>query len=183
MELYSTPGNPSPPGAECLFVVTRDGLKLRALKAVPLAARGTAVIIGGRGDFFERYFETMQDLMDRGFAVASLDLRGQGGSQRLLKDIYRAPVKSFADFEEDIRAFMDDVVHSGLSAALCGAWPLDGRPCAAPGAPPQGLVPESRAGGAAGRRDLWPLATAGGSVAGQPGNSLRTWRMYIFRAS
>lgn len=113
MEFYSTPGNPSPAGAECVFVVTRDGLKLRALKAIPLAARGTVVIIGGRGDFFERYFETMHDLMDRGFAVASLDLRGQGGSQRLLKDIYRAPVKSFADFEEDVRAFMEDVVIPG----------------------------------------------------------------------
>jgi lysophospholipase len=110
MELYPTPENPLPPGAECLHVVTRDMVKLRAMTAVPEAARGTVVIVGGRGDFAERYFETMRDLMVRGFAVAALDFRGQGGSQRLSKQIYRGPVKSFADFDEDMRAFMEDLV-------------------------------------------------------------------------
>lgn len=110
MQLYPTAENPCPPGAECLRVITRDNIKLRAMKAVPLDPLGTVVVIGGRGDFVERYFETMQDLMVRGFAVASVDLRGQGGSQRLSKDIYRGPVRSFADFDEDIRAFMEDVV-------------------------------------------------------------------------
>lgn len=110
MKLYPTPENPSPPSAECQHVITRDKIRLRAMKAVPLDVRGTVVIIGGRGDFLERYFETMEDLMARGFAVASVDLRGQGGSQRLSDEIYRGPVRSFADFDEDVRAFMEDVV-------------------------------------------------------------------------
>ncbi len=110
MKLYPTPENPLPPGAQCIRVVTRDIVELRAMKAVPRAARGTVVILGGRGDYAERYFETMRDLLDRGFAVASLDFRGQGGSQRLSKQIYRGPVKSFASFDEDLQAFMEQVV-------------------------------------------------------------------------
>lgn len=116
MQLYPTAENPCPPGAECLLVITRDNIKLRAMKAVPPDAHGTVVVIGGRGDFVERYFETMQDLMARGFAVASVDLRGQGGSQRPSKDIYRGPVRSFSDFDEDIRVLMEDVVLSQCPA-------------------------------------------------------------------
>jgi lysophospholipase len=110
MELYPTPENPLPPGACCLPVLTRDRRLLRAMLACPGEARGTVLIIGGRGDFAERYFETMRDLMGRGFAVASVDLRGQGGSERLHKNPYRGHLRTFAGFDEDIRAVMEEVV-------------------------------------------------------------------------
>ncbi|HRX35662.1 MAG TPA: alpha/beta hydrolase [Aestuariivirga sp.] len=110
MDLYPTPDNPLPPGAECLPVHTRDGLTLRAMVAVPAHARGTVVVIGGRGDFIERYFETMHELMARGFAVAALDVRGQGGAQRLSRNPYRGHIRSFRAFDEDMRAFMETVV-------------------------------------------------------------------------
>ena len=78
--------------------------------AVPDDALGTVVIIGGRGDYIERYFETMHDLMARGFAVAAVDVRGQGGSQRPMADPYRSLLRSFSGFDEDLRAFMAEVV-------------------------------------------------------------------------
>lgn len=108
--LHPTPENPLPPGAECLDIKTRDGVRLRGMRAIPENARGTVLVLGGRGDFVERYFETMRELQDRGFAVASVDLRGQGGSQRPLSDRYRAKLRSFSDYDEDIRAFMETVV-------------------------------------------------------------------------
>lgn len=110
MTLVATPDNPMPPHAECVSVRTRDGVTLRAMRAVPPDARGTVVVIGGRGDFIERYFETMRDLMARGFAVAALDVRGQGGSARPLANPYRGHLKSFSGFDEDMRAFMEEVV-------------------------------------------------------------------------
>ena len=110
MKLHPTAENPLPPGAECVELVARDGIRLRAMRAIPVPARGTVVIIGGRGDFAERYFETMRDLMARGFAVASVDLRGQGGSQRLSKHPYRGYLPSFSGFDEDIRALMETAV-------------------------------------------------------------------------
>ena len=110
MELYPTAENPLPPGAECFELVTRDKIRLRAMRALPPGTRGTVVVIGGRGDFVERYFETMHDLMGRGFAVASVDLRGQGGSQRLSKHPYRGYQPSFSGFDEDIRALIETVV-------------------------------------------------------------------------
>lgn len=110
MKLHPTPENPLPPGAECLELVTADKIRLRAMRAIPEAPRGTLVLLGGRGDYIERYFETTRDVLMRGFAVAIVDLRGQGGSQRLAKEPYRDVTTSFADFEEDVRTLMDGLV-------------------------------------------------------------------------
>ncbi|MBC8036534.1 MAG: alpha/beta hydrolase [Rhizobiales bacterium] len=111
MQLYPTPENPLPAGAVCVPVKTRDGVRLRALYAqVQENPKGTVVLIGGRGDFMERYFETMRDLMARGFAVATFDFRGQGGSQRLLPNPLRNHIKDFRDYDEDFSAVMTQVV-------------------------------------------------------------------------
>ena len=110
MDLHPTPDNPLPEGADCVTVRTRDGLALRAMRALVAEPKGTVVVVGGRGDFIERYFETMRDLMARGYCVASLDVRGQGGSPRLLNNRYRGHCRSFADYNEDIRALMTQAV-------------------------------------------------------------------------
>ncbi|MGB8315419.1 MAG: alpha/beta hydrolase [Aestuariivirga sp.] len=110
MDLIATPENPVPQGADCTRVVTNDGFHLRAMSARVGNAKGTVVILGGRADFMERYFETARDLMARGFCIASVDLRGQGGSQRLTEQRLRGHVNSFEDYDEDIRALMTQVV-------------------------------------------------------------------------
>ena len=75
MKLHPTVENPLPPGAECLELVTADKVRLRAMRALPEEACGTVILLGGRGDFMERYFETTRDILARGLAVASVDLR------------------------------------------------------------------------------------------------------------
>ena len=108
--LHPLPDNPLPPGAECLALTTRDGVRLRALRIRPEGARGTIVLLGGRGDFIERYFETAGELVARGFAIACLDMRGQGGSERPAQQPLRDRTRSFAGFDEDVRCLMEDVV-------------------------------------------------------------------------
>lgn len=110
MKLHPTPENPLPAAAECLELVTADKVRLRAMRAVPEGARGTVVIVGGRGDYIERYFETVQDLLARGFAVATVDMRGQGGSQRVSGHLLRDRPGSFAEFDEDLRTLLEGVV-------------------------------------------------------------------------
>lgn len=110
MKLHPTLENPLPPGAECLELVTADKVRLRAMRAVPEDARGTIILLGGRGDFLERYFETSRDILTRGFAIAGVDMRGQGGSQRHGPDVYRDATTSFTHFEEDLRTLMDGLV-------------------------------------------------------------------------
>src|SRR4029078_624051 len=61
-------------------------------------------------DMIEKFFEVINDLRARGFAVAMLDWRGQGGSQRLLSDPRKGDVRRFADSQLDLEVFMREVV-------------------------------------------------------------------------
>ncbi len=112
MELYETPENRLPKGTEVFAVRTKDKFRIRAMTAPALGPelRGTVVFLNGRADFVERYFESMTDIQKRGFHVAGFDWRGQGGSQRLLKDTMRGHVRSFREYDEDLRAVMESVV-------------------------------------------------------------------------
>ncbi|MBI2717297.1 MAG: alpha/beta hydrolase [Rhizobiales bacterium] len=110
MDLVVTPENPPPENARCVTVAGIGGLAIRAMYAIPREAHGTVLLIGGRGDYMERYFETMRDLMVRGFAVASFDFRGQGGSQRLLSNPFRGHIGDFSDYVADLEAVMSQMV-------------------------------------------------------------------------
>jgi lysophospholipase len=67
-------------------------------------------LFGGRGEFIEKYFEVIAELRRRGFAVATLDWRGQGGSYRALSDPARGHIGNFSVFDRDLVRFMKDVV-------------------------------------------------------------------------
>ena len=68
----------------------------------PPGRKGTVCLFQGRGEFIEKYFETVRDLRARGFAVARLDWRGQGRSQRMLTDRLKGYVGDFAEYERDV---------------------------------------------------------------------------------
>jgi lysophospholipase len=112
MRLIQLPENPIPDGAVIAEVTTEDGLKLRAARWAASAGtrKGTVCLLPGRAETIEKYFEVIGDLRRRGFAVATLDWRGQGGSPRQLKDATRGHVDDFAEYDLDLRAFMREVV-------------------------------------------------------------------------
>ncbi len=111
-DLVSIPENPLPEGGRVLHVRTPDGLRLRAAHWQPaLTANGKlAVILQGRTEFIERYAETVDALLKRGFHVVAFDWRGQGGSDRLLADRNRGHVDRFDDYLLDLDAVMTSVV-------------------------------------------------------------------------
>jgi lysophospholipase len=129
MILISTPGNPVPDGAIAGKVRTPDGVELRFARwDSPAVSRGTVCVFGGRGEFVEKYFETIGELRNRGFAVATIDWRGQGHSSRQLPDPRKGHVGSFSKYEIDLAAFMQQVVlpncprpHFALTHSMGGA--------------------------------------------------------------
>jgi lysophospholipase len=90
------------------------GHRLRAARfaADPAARpRGLCLLLNGQTEFIEKYFEVIDELRGRGFAVATFDWRGQGGSDRLLPDDSRKGyVADFADYDEDLTAFLGQIV-------------------------------------------------------------------------
>lgn len=109
---YETPGNPLPENAAGGFFTTRDGKKIRygLFAAVARPMKGTVVVLTGRNECIEKYFETIRNLADRGFGVATLDWRGQGASDRMIGDRQRGYVRSFFDYTGDLEQFFEEIV-------------------------------------------------------------------------
>jgi lysophospholipase len=66
--------------------------------------------VQGRTEFIEKYFETIADFQKRGFAVATFDWRGQGGSDRLIRNRQLGHVRSFEDYWTDLRSFHANIL-------------------------------------------------------------------------
>lgn len=109
--LHATDDNPVPPRARPGFMRSPDGKRLR-YALFPAAGRplkGTVIILTGRNECIEKYFETIGDLSRLGLWSAVMDWRGQGGSERLLRDPQRGHVDSFDDYVTDLDAFFGEV--------------------------------------------------------------------------
>ena len=111
MTLVSIPDNPCPDDAVTGKIRTPDGVALRFARwDCPVKAAGTVCVFTGRGEFIEKYFETVRDLRRRGFTVAVMDWRGQGHSSRQLPDPRKGHVERFSEFETDVATFMQQMV-------------------------------------------------------------------------
>ena len=111
MQLVSIPANPVPDDVVTGALKTRDGRTLRFARWRPPPGRkGTVCLFPGRTEFIEKYFETVRELRTRGFAVAMLDWRGQGRSERQLKNPRKGHVGDFSEYEADVEVFMNEVV-------------------------------------------------------------------------
>lgn len=71
-------------------------------------------MLTGRSEFIEKYFEVIGDLQQRGFAVATMDWRGQGLSERLLPVREKGHIRDFGVFRSDLRRFVEAVVSRRL---------------------------------------------------------------------
>src|SRR6516164_684461 len=111
MTLVSIPANPVPDAVVTGTLKTPDGVSLRFARwAPPPGRKGTVCLFQGRSEFIEKYFETVRDLRARGFAVATLDWRGQGLSDRALRNPRKGYVRNFSQYQIDLETFINEVV-------------------------------------------------------------------------
>ena len=110
--LFTTPDNPLPGGAHPGFLEAAPEVRLRYVRwDCPVKPfKGTVLILQGRSEFIEKYFETVSDLLERGFGVVTFDWRGQGGSSRLLRDQYKGHVENFNQYLDDLEAIFTRVL-------------------------------------------------------------------------
>ncbi|WP_182086613.1 alpha/beta hydrolase [Aureimonas sp. ME7] len=109
----SIEANPMPAGLETGFLDLGRGVRLRyAVGRGPaeMTSRGTVILLQGRNEAIEKYFETIGDLNRLGFTVATFDWRGQGGSGRLGPWPRVGHLPRFALLEGDLHRFLADVV-------------------------------------------------------------------------
>jgi lysophospholipase len=102
-----------PPGGiawdETLTLEASDGVRLRGALwrgTGGAASRGLVLLLNGRTEFVEKGALPAAELVARGFAVASVDWRGQGLSQRLVDTPLKGHVAKFTDYHLDLAALM-----------------------------------------------------------------------------
>lgn len=104
------PSNPVPEGGEIFNFSAPDGATLRAALFPVEHQRGSVVLMNGRCEFLEKYFEVIDDLRKRRLSVAIMDWRGQGLSERALPVSEKGHIDSFETYKSDLRHFTETIV-------------------------------------------------------------------------
>lgn len=101
-------------GGQARWVVAADGVRLR-LCLWP-GERGTVLVLTGRAEFAERYGDAVTRLRGAGYAVALLDSRGQGASDRPLTDRRKGHMSDFRTYQKDLDAVLAHLDGAGWPA-------------------------------------------------------------------
>ena len=111
-KLFATSGNAAPEGAVCDLLTLPGSVSIRYARweSTMSPSRGTVILQHGRTEGIEKYFETAEDLRQRGFGVVTFDWRGQGGSSRMLSDPLKGHVEHFNQYLDDLDAILTQVV-------------------------------------------------------------------------
>lgn len=122
--LFFLPGDPAP-AADAIAVCRlrssgRIGIRAAFFPAEGTRPRGTVLIAQGRAEYIEKYLEMVGDLRRLGFAVATFDWRGQGGSDRLIADREAGHVPSFTDYERDLKAVLKEMAARRMPKPFIG---------------------------------------------------------------
>lgn len=93
-----------PKGASEGHWQTADGHAVRRIdwQAAPGQVQGSILFLPGRGDFYEKYLETLDHWASLGWRVTASDWRGQAGSGRLGKDGVTGHIDDFATWVADL---------------------------------------------------------------------------------
>ncbi|MEO0498239.1 MAG: alpha/beta hydrolase [Pseudomonadota bacterium] len=109
---FEMAGNRSPAGGKVGVVETRDGFRLRYARwsATTPKTQGTVLVLHGRTEFIEKYFETVTDLRSRGYAVLTFEWRGQGASTRHTANRRKGYVESYDEYGVDLSTIISQVM-------------------------------------------------------------------------
>ena len=92
------------------YFTTPDNIKIAYKIFLTKHSKGIIVISSGRTEGMVKYQELIYDLNKNGYDVYILDHRGQGYSQRLLKERKKGYVDNFYHYVDDLKFFVDNYV-------------------------------------------------------------------------
>jgi len=119
VDFIQIPENPVPFGGQCFRLDTPDGAQLRVATFPPAensAERASIMLVSGRSEFIEKYFEVIEDLQRRGFSITTMDWRGQGLSSRQLPIAEKGHINNFETFNTDLLFVLNKVANSHSAA-------------------------------------------------------------------
>tara|TARA_B100001540_G_scaffold56363_1_gene50949 strand:+ start:3867 stop:4868 length:1002 start_codon:yes stop_codon:yes gene_type:complete len=114
----------APKGLESYFIPMEDGKKIRLMCWSPNLPKdqikGTFLLQQGHNEFIEKYYETIQEILDRGFYVVCYDWRGQGMSDRMIKNINKQFIRDFSIHISDLSFILNEIINKNFPKPLFG---------------------------------------------------------------
>ncbi|MBI1171915.1 alpha/beta fold hydrolase [bacterium] len=103
-----------PADGRAFWLKTADGTRIRAAIWHACGQKGTVVLLPGRSEYVEKYGRTARALAEAGYAVLTVDWRGQGLADRALPDRMVGHVVDFAEFQDDLDTLLTFAAAQGL---------------------------------------------------------------------
>lgn len=114
----------APKGGNFIFVPMQDNKRIRLAywkqNALDQEALGTVLLQQGHNEFIEKYYECIQDLLDRHFNVVCFDWRGQGMSDRMIESSKKQHIEDFTIHTKDLSYIIKDIINKEFSGPLIG---------------------------------------------------------------
>ena len=85
-----------------------DQIRINYATFIHHEIKASIVLVTGRTESYLKYQELAFDLHQQGYNIFIIDHRGQGLSERLLKDNQKGYVKNFDDYAHDLKQFIDN---------------------------------------------------------------------------
>lgn len=112
----------APKGINSYFVPMDDGIRLRVCHWMNDSKniKGTVLLQQGHNEFIEKYYETIQELLDRSYSIISFDWRGQGMSDHQINDIHKAYIKNYERHDQDLKYILEEIIETNFPKPLIG---------------------------------------------------------------
>ena len=117
--LIEIEGLECPKGEAHFFNLNGDN-KLRVAFWNLSSSKGTIFLQSGRTEFIEKYYEVISEFIDRGYAVAMMDWRGQGLSSRVSKNIRIGHIDNFKTFDDDFIKIVEECFKTRCPSPFIG---------------------------------------------------------------
>jgi len=112
--------NSSSLGGESYFFMAHGKEKLRVAFWNLDSKKGTIILQSGRTEFIEKYYEVVAEFIERGYAVAMMDWRGQGLSSRVSKNEKIGHIDKFETYDNDFIEVMNELFIQKCSKPFIG---------------------------------------------------------------
>ena len=114
----------APEGVKSIYIPMKDRIKIRVLFWKSFSkgqnSKGTILLQQGHNEFIEKYYETIQEFLDRGFNVICFDWRGQGLSDKMIKDDRKQYIEDFNYHDDDLLFILDNFISTNFPKPLIG---------------------------------------------------------------
>ena len=114
----------APQGENFIFIPMKDKIKIRLAywrQSKPVEeCRGTILLQQGHNEFIEKYYETIQELINRNFNVVCFDWRGQGMSDKIIDNQNKQYIEDFSIHSSDLNYIINEIITNNFPSPLIG---------------------------------------------------------------